>query len=118
MNDPRVKLLARDILQAVLEHWELYKEPVSLSTLCNPYSHRLKRSLGFEVTVGWFVGVMANQGFLTVLRSRAGKKWVMLGDIWKGLSIEEQTRVREWTQLALCPRYEAMRKRRELKHTA
>lgn len=114
MNDPRVRAIARDMSQTILDHWVTYKEPYSVAVIGNNYVARLKRALGFDCTIGWFLETLAKSGLFVMLRAKNSKRWVFLGDIWRGLSDSERAYWLDWIQTAIDPRAEATRIRASL----
>src|SRR4051812_28310154 len=116
MNDPRPKQIARELCSMIEAHWNEYGEPYSLSLVAPAFDHRIKKCLGFDCTVRWYCELLEKANVLIILRSRAGKRWLLVRSLWDSLTPEKQIETKTWTQSAICPMWAAIKSRRHIGH--
>lgn len=58
------------------------------------YIQRVWRILGREWTVSRWTEYLSTTGLLHVIRGRRMKTWIFLGDVWRGMGAEEQSKWR------------------------
>lgn len=115
MSDPRVKALARDVTKAILDHWVTYKEPYALSILASHKEGRLKRAMGFDITMAWFCETLDKAGILHIITAKSSKRWIFLKDVWNAFNEADKAKWLEWTRTAIDPRTELLNYRKALK---
>lgn len=84
------KALARDIVSRILEHWKAFGEPYAASNGQKSYHWRIQRTLGRDWSFHRFSDFLATQKIIKVLRSRSGKQWLFLKEVWDNLSEQER----------------------------
>jgi hypothetical protein len=106
MGDLRIKALAMDVTRDVSQHWERFKEPMSLTSVQCRYLRRLERVFGVGNGFSWFIDQLKKARVLHSIETRTGKRWMVPIEAWNGLDSAARLKVDEWCQTAVDPRYE------------
>ena len=93
MSTERLRLVVQRVVKDVAHQWTEYGEPLSMSIIGNRINLALIRAVGRTWDGTRFCEQLEAQKLLRIIRTRTGKRWVFLYDIWEAMPEAEKA---EW----------------------
>lgn len=82
--------LAMEILRELIRHWRDHSEPMGARELQNRFSNHYGK-LGLEVFFTTYMERLAEAGLFYIIRTRRGRRWVFVNDVWESFSESERS---------------------------
>lgn len=90
VSDSRTKVIVQRVIKECGLQWRDYKEPMSIVSIGALINRALIDALGAGWNATRVCDWLEGKGIVKILRTRTGKQWVMLFDIWDALSQVER----------------------------
>lgn len=87
---PRLRIIVQKVVREVAAQWVEHREPLALSQIGSRINTALVRLTGRDWEATSFVETLQAQQILKVVRTKRGKRWVFLWDVWQAMGPNEQ----------------------------